>query len=131
MALSKAHTLASHHRIKALIKTLHEKIYTERGHKFIAEFYVDLDYTDDGGLIITREHDAKDATEAAGMPSETTGFLYADLDQALPTVFGLTGFSGRSTPDWLERNLEPLQSLVLYGERDGDVAKLVGLLSIQ
>ena len=73
----------------------------------------------------------KDATEAAGMPSETTGFLYADLDQALPTVFGLMGFSGQSTPDWLERNLEPLQSLVLYGERDGDVAKLVGLLSIQ
>ena len=73
----------------------------------------------------------KDATEAAGMPSETTGFLYADLDQALPTVFGLMGFSGQSTPDWLERNLEPLQSLVLYGERDGDVARLVGLLSIQ
>ena len=73
----------------------------------------------------------QDATEAAGMPSETTGFLYADLDQALPTVFGLMGFSGQSTPDWLERNLEPLQSLVLYGERDGDVAKLVGLLSIQ
>ena len=73
----------------------------------------------------------KDATEAAGMPSETTGFLYADLDQALPTAFGLLGFSGQSTPDWLERNLEPLQSLVLYGERDGDVAKLVGLLSIQ
>ena len=73
----------------------------------------------------------KDATEAAGMPSETTGFLYADLDQALPTVFGLMGFSGQSTPDWLERNLEPLQSLVLYGERDGDVAKLIGLLSIQ
>ena len=72
----------------------------------------------------------KDATEAAGMPSETTGFLYADLDQA-PTALGLLGFSGQSTPDWLERNLEPLQSLVLYGERDGDVAKLVGLLSIQ
>jgi len=73
----------------------------------------------------------KDATEAAGMPSETTGFLYVDLDQALPTVFGLMGFGGQATPDWLERNLEPLQSLVLYGERDGDVARLVGLLSIQ
>jgi hypothetical protein len=73
----------------------------------------------------------KDATEAAGMPSETTGFLYIDLDQALPTVFGLMGFGGQATPDSLERNLEPLQSLVLYGERDGDVARLVGLLSIQ
>ena len=48
-----------------MINTLHEKIYAERGHKMIAEFYVDLDYSDDGGLIITREHEAKDPTEAA------------------------------------------------------------------
>ena len=41
------------------------------------------------------------------------------------------GFSGQAAPDWLGRNLEPFQSLVLYGERDGDVARLVGLLSIQ
>ena len=72
-----------------------------------------------------------DATQAAGIPGETTGFLYVDLDQALPTVFGLMGFGGQPTPDGLERNLEPLQSLVLYGERDGDVAKFSGLLSIQ
>ena len=73
----------------------------------------------------------KDATDAAGMPSETTGFLYVDLEQAVPTVLGLIGFTGDWTPEWLERNLEPLQSLVLYGERDGDLAKLHGLLSIQ
>jgi hypothetical protein len=57
--------------------------------------------------------------------------MYVDLDQALPVLSGLMGFSGQATPDWLDRNLEPLQSLVLYGERDGDVARLVGLLSIQ
>lgn len=102
----------------------------------------------DGKLVITtsregiaalKEHDGtvaddeafKDATEAAGMPSETTGFLYVDLKQALPTALGLIGFSGDWTPPWLERNLEPLQSLVLYGERDGDLARLRGLLSIQ
>ena len=72
-----------------------------------------------------------DATEAAGMPSETTGFLYVDLERALPTVFGLMGLGGQATPDGLERNLEPLESLVLYGERDGDLAKFSGLLSIQ
>jgi hypothetical protein len=73
----------------------------------------------------------QEATDAAGMPDETTGFLYVDLEQALPILSGLMGFSGQATPDWLDRNLEPLQSLVLYGERDGDVARLVGLLSIQ
>lgn len=38
--------------------TEHEKVYVERGHAFVAEFYADLGYDDSGGLIITREHDA-------------------------------------------------------------------------
>lgn len=84
---------------------------------------------DDGRLADDQAF--KDAAEAAGMPNETTGFLYVDLEQALPILSGLMGFTGQATPDWLDRNLEPLQSLVLYGERDGDVARLVGLLSIQ
>jgi len=40
--------------------TLHERIYPERGHAFVAEFYGDLEYRPDGSLIVTREHDAKD-----------------------------------------------------------------------
>ena len=112
--------------------------------QFFSVFYAAFD----GKLVITTSREGitdlraddgrladdeafKDATEAAGMPDETTGFLYVDLDQALPVLSGLMGFSGQATPDWLDRNLEPLQSLVLYGERDGDVARLVGLLSIQ
>jgi hypothetical protein len=85
----------------------------------------------EGGSTLADDPDFKSATEAAGMPDETTGFLYVDLGQALPTVTGLMGFTGQSTPDSLDRNLEPLQSFVLYGERDGDIARLVGLLSIQ
>ena len=45
--------------------TLHEKVYTRRGHVFIAEFYADLDYDDDGSLIITREHVPVDPEVAA------------------------------------------------------------------
>mgnify|MGYP000444676107 CR=1 FL=1 len=48
-----------------MINTLHEKIYQERGHTFVAEFYADLDYDDDGTLIITREHEPVDPPEAA------------------------------------------------------------------
>ncbi|KMO37053.1 LamB/YcsF family protein [Methylobacterium variabile] len=36
--------------------TLHESVYPARGHTMVAEFYADLDYADDGSLIITREH---------------------------------------------------------------------------
>lgn len=45
--------------------TKHEEVYTKRGFKFLAEFYVDLDYDKDGKLIITREHEAWDPAVAA------------------------------------------------------------------
>jgi 5-oxoprolinase (ATP-hydrolysing) subunit A len=45
--------------------TVHETAYTAKGLAFIPEYYVDLDYTDEGKLIITREHEAKDPVEAA------------------------------------------------------------------
>jgi UPF0271 protein len=48
-----------------MIGTLHETVYPTRGHVFVAEFYADLDYNDDGGLIITREHAATDPDHAA------------------------------------------------------------------
>ena len=47
--------------------TLHEKIYTARGHVFVSEFYADLDYNDEGGLIITREHVPTDPDKAAAV----------------------------------------------------------------
>ena len=47
--------------------TLHEKIYTARGHVFVSEFYADLDYNDEGGLIITREHVPADPDKAAAV----------------------------------------------------------------
>ena len=41
------------------------RVYAARGHRFLAEYYVDLDYADDGRLIITREHEAVDPREAS------------------------------------------------------------------
>jgi UPF0271 protein len=38
--------------------TCHEKVYTRRGIPFLAEFYADLDYDAEGGLVITRDHRA-------------------------------------------------------------------------
>ena len=48
-----------------MIYTLHATIYPQRGHRFIPEFYADLDYADDGSLLITREHPPVDPHEAA------------------------------------------------------------------
>jgi UPF0271 protein len=48
-----------------MVGTLHATVYPARCHRFIAEYYADLDYTDAGGLIITREHPPVDAARAA------------------------------------------------------------------
>ena len=51
--------------VLGMANTKHEEVYTERGMQFLAEYYTDLDYADDGSLIITREHEAKNAEIAA------------------------------------------------------------------
>jgi UPF0271 protein len=51
--------------ILGMINTLHETIYAERGHRLLSEFYADLDYSNDGTLIVTRKHEAKDPVTAA------------------------------------------------------------------
>ena len=51
--------------LMGLSGTLHEEIYGSRGHGFVAEYFADLEYDDDGRLIITREHSAVDPKQAA------------------------------------------------------------------
>jgi 5-oxoprolinase (ATP-hydrolysing) subunit A len=51
--------------IMGIINSLHETVYPARGHRFIAEYYADLDYNDEGLMIITREHHAVDPAKAA------------------------------------------------------------------
>jgi 5-oxoprolinase (ATP-hydrolysing) subunit A len=51
--------------IMGMIGTQHEIVYDARGHTLIAEFYADLEYNDDGSLIITSEHEAVDPADAA------------------------------------------------------------------
>jgi UPF0271 protein len=51
--------------VMGMAATLHETVYRERGLTFLAEYYADLDYDDDGGLLITRKHVAYDPSEAA------------------------------------------------------------------
>jgi 5-oxoprolinase (ATP-hydrolysing) subunit A len=40
--------------------TKHEEVYRGRGLEFMAEYYADLEYADDGSLLITRRHVAYD-----------------------------------------------------------------------
>jgi 5-oxoprolinase (ATP-hydrolysing) subunit A len=51
--------------VMGMAGTLHEEVYASRGLEFWAEYYADLDYDDEGGLIITRKHVAYDPAVAA------------------------------------------------------------------
>ncbi len=46
--------------IMGMARTKHEEVYTARGLPFLAEYYADLEYADDGSLLITRHHVAYD-----------------------------------------------------------------------
>jgi 5-oxoprolinase (ATP-hydrolysing) subunit A len=51
--------------VMGMVGTLHERVYTTEGLDLISEYYADLDYDDDGMVIITREHHAFDPKRAA------------------------------------------------------------------
>ena len=63
--------------VLGLANTLHETVYGARGLEFQAEFFADLDYDDDGRLLITREHHAVDPAVAASrvMDAVRTGTI--------------------------------------------------------
>ncbi len=48
-----------------MANTMHETVYAARGIPLVPEFYADLDYNKNGGLIITREHDPVEPQAAA------------------------------------------------------------------
>jgi Protein of unknown function (DUF3352) len=68
----------------------------------------------------------KDALEQAGMPDETAGFAYVNLHEAIPYVLNYVG----TVPDEVRRNVEPLESLVLYSSKDGHTLKFAGFLGV-
>ena len=66
--------------------TLHESVYTSRGLEFLAEYFVDLDYADDGTLQITRRHAAYDPDQVRErvMRVFTDGVAIAQSGREIP-----------------------------------------------
>jgi Protein of unknown function (DUF3352) len=69
----------------------------------------------------------KSALEQAGMPDETTGFVYVNLHDAISSMLGL---AGANVPPDVRANLEPLDSLVFYSSKDGKTLRFAGFLSV-
>jgi hypothetical protein len=71
------------------------------------------------------------AKELAGMPDETVGFLYVDLQEIVPLVVGLVGVSGEEVPPEVDANLEPLRQLIVYGSEEENVLRFAAFLGIE
>jgi hypothetical protein len=71
-----------------------------------------------------------DALDAAGVPGETQGFGYVDLQRAVPLFFGFAE-AGAAATDEARRYFEPLQSLVFYGDADDETASFTLFLGVE
>lgn len=80
-----------------------------------------------GGDSMADDPDFKAAAEAAGLPDETTGFAYVNVADALSILDTL---ASENVPADVRANLRPLQTLLLFGAKEGDKATVGGFLGI-
>jgi hypothetical protein len=71
----------------------------------------------------------QEALGDAGMPDETAGFAYVNLRETIPYVLGFLG-TGEDVPDEVDRNLEPLDHLVVFSTREDNVVEFSGFLAV-
>ena len=72
--------------LMGLTGSVHEQVWGDREAGFIAEYYADLDYRDDGSLIITREHQAFDPARSAerALRAVTEGKATSESGKEIP-----------------------------------------------
>jgi uncharacterized protein DUF3352 len=71
-----------------------------------------------------------DALDRAGVPGETSGFAYVDLEETLPLLFGFAELGLGETTD-ARQYTDPLTSLVLWGEQDGSTQSFSVFVGIE
>jgi Protein of unknown function (DUF3352) len=72
-----------------------------------------------------------DALDRAGVPGETQGFGYVDLESVVPLWLGLGSVAGGEIDPEAQAFLDPLQSLVFYGDQDDETASFTLFLGVE
>jgi hypothetical protein len=72
-----------------------------------------------------------DKLKVPGLPEKTNGFLYIDVEHALPAVRAFAKLANQKVPAQVDANLKPLKTLVIYGTRDGDVQSIFAVLQVR
>jgi len=84
----------------------------------------------DDGDKLADDDGFKDARDAAGMPAESVGFMWLDLEDGIPMIMGLSTASGGSIPSEIRENLEPLGSFLAWADNDGRSGSFTAFLQI-
>jgi len=71
------------------------------------------------------------AREAAELPDENLGYVYLDLEEAVSFFLGLSDVAGEDVDPEVQENLEPLETVLVYGERDGNRVLFSGFVTIK
>jgi hypothetical protein len=82
------------------------------------------------GPKLSSDPSFKSAEQAANMPGQTTGFLYANLASALPLLQTIGPFLGLNVPPTLQTDAGALRTLIAYGTRSGDEAGATVFLQV-
>ena len=72
-----------------------------------------------------------DALDAAGVPDETQGFGYVDIKRVAPLFLGFAAAGDAELDPETHGYLEPLESLVFYGEQDDDTAAFTFFVGVE
>jgi hypothetical protein len=83
-----------------------------------------------GGDKIGDDERFQAAKEAAGMGDETNGFVYVDLEDAIPLIESFAALAEEQIPPEVSGNLAPLETFLVYATADGETARFSATLGI-
>jgi Protein of unknown function (DUF3352) len=83
-----------------------------------------------GGSKLVDDARFDEAMARVGLGERTGGFVFVDLDEAVPFIEGLAGLSGERLPDVWRRNLEPLETFAAEGAAEGDAIRFDAFLAV-
>jgi hypothetical protein len=84
-----------------------------------------------GGAKLKDDETFKAASEAAEMPDETAGFLYVNIEDAIPLLEGFAQIAGQPLPPQARANAQPLRSALFYATAEKGKATVKGFLRIE
>ena len=84
-----------------------------------------------GGDKLTDAATFTEAKEAAGMPDETAGFVYVNIEDSIPLLENFAQTAGEPLPNEARSNAEPLRSALFYATAEKGKATVKGFLRIE